>query len=88
MKKHTYKSENTWASFFAHRFFKYQKKHTYESQNTLFHTNNNFKGNNLHKNHRILTICIKNHYTNNSHKNHRRLFEEFNKDYYKPKVIN
>ena len=31
-----------------------------KSQNTLFHTNNNFKENNLYKN----------HYTNNSHKNH------------------
>ena len=48
------------------------KKHTYESQSTPFYTNNNnnFKGNNLHKNHHTPTIYIKNHYTNNFHKNH------------------
>ena len=55
-------------------FLKYQKKDTYKSENTLFHTNNNFKGNNSHKNHHILTVRIKNHYTNNSHKNHYDFF--------------
>ena len=45
--------------FFAHTLFKYLKKHSYESEDTSFHTNN-FKGNNLYKN----------HYTNNSHKNY------------------
>ena len=46
------------AQFFRSSLFQILKKHTYKSQNTPFHTNNNFKGNNLHKN----------HYTNNSHK--------------------
>ena len=58
------------AQFFAYRFSQILKNHTYESQNTPLHTNNNnFKGNNLHKNHHAPTICIKNHYTNNFHKN-------------------
>ena len=62
------------AQFFAHRFSQILKKHAYESQNTSFHTNNDFKGNNSHKNHHILTVRIKNHYTNNSHKNHYDFF--------------
>ena len=41
------------AQFFCSSPFQILKKHTYESQNTHFHTNNNsnnnFKGNNLHK---------------------------------------
>ena len=52
-------------------FSNINKKHTNESQNTSFHTyNNNSKENNPHKNHRKITIRIKNHYTNNFHKNH------------------
>ena len=47
------------AVFLLIAFLKIVKKYTYESQNTPFHTKNNFKGNNSHKN----------HYTNNSHKN-------------------
>ena len=57
-KKHTYESQNNWHSFLAYLLFQILKKHTYESPNTAFHTNNNFKENNLYKN----------HYTNNSHK--------------------
>ena len=59
------------AQIFAYRFSQILKKHTYESKNTPFHTNNNnFKGNNLHKNDDAPTIFIKNHYTSNFHKNH------------------
>ena len=56
--------------FFCSSLFQISKKHTCESQNTPFHTNNNFKRNNLHKNHHIITICMKNHYTNNLYKNY------------------
>ena len=61
LKKRNYKSENTWNSFFAHSPFQILKKHTYESQNTPFDTNNNnnnFKGNNLHKNHHTYNFVI------------------------------
>ena len=34
IKKHTYKSQNTWNSFFAYALFQILKKHTYQSQNT------------------------------------------------------
>ena len=40
--------------------FQIFKKAYLQISKYLFHTDNNFKGNNLHKN----------HYTNNSHKNH------------------
>ena len=33
IKKHTYKSQNTWNSFFAYALFQILKKHTYQSQN-------------------------------------------------------
>ena len=54
---------DTQDSFFSHTLFKYLKKHTYESENTPFHTNNNFKGNNLYKNH-YTNNCYNNPYTN------------------------
>ena len=48
------------AQFFAYPLFQILKKEYLQISKYPFHTNNNFKGNNLHKN----------HYTNNSHKNH------------------
>ena len=72
LKKHTYKILKNLAPFFAdtlfqifkhlRQFFKYLKKACLQISKYLFHTDNNFKGNNLHKN----------HYTNNSHKNHHK----------------
>ena len=49
---HTYKSQNTWHSFFAHPLFDILKKAYLQISKHPFYTNNNndFKGNNLHKN--------------------------------------
>ena len=46
--------------FFAYPLFQILKKEYLQISKYPFHTNNNFKGNNLHKK----------HHTNNSHKNH------------------
>ena len=46
LKKYIYKSQKTWRSFLAHPFLNITNL-----RNTPFHNNNNFKGNNLHKNH-------------------------------------
>ena len=47
-------------TIFCSSLFQVLKKDTDESEHTPFHTsNNNFKGNNLHKNHYIITILTK-----------------------------
>ena len=51
-KKHTYESQNTWHSFCAHPLFQIlQKEYLRISKHPFNTNNNNFKGNNLHKNH-------------------------------------
>ena len=68
LKKYTYKPENTLVIPFHTKKKNHVKKHTRKTH-TLKHAHNlffmikkTFKSNNSHKNHRILTISIKNHY--------------------------
>ena len=73
LKKYTYKSENTLTTPFNTKKIT-QNSHIFtRSPNiciTPLHTKIILKAAICIKNHRILTIRMKNHYTNNSHENH------------------